>query len=41
LVDVVAAVWLFHRRVLREKAYLRRHYGRDYLDYRNREGRYF
>ena len=28
-----AAVWLFHRQVLREEGYLERHYGREYLEY--------
>jgi protein-S-isoprenylcysteine O-methyltransferase Ste14 len=28
-----AATWLFHRQVLREEAYLIRHYGREYSEY--------
>ena len=41
LAYVVAATWLFHRQVLREEDYLRRHYGQAYLEYCNRVGRYF
>jgi protein-S-isoprenylcysteine O-methyltransferase Ste14 len=32
--------WLFHRQVLREEDYLRRHYGHAYVDYCNRVRRY-
>ena len=41
LVYLVAAVWLFHRQVLREEAYLKQHYGQGYLDYCGRVRRYF
>ena len=40
LVYAAGATWLFHRQVLREEAYLRQHYGRDYTDYVNRVRRY-
>ncbi len=36
-----AAVWLFHRQVLREEDYLKKHYGKEYLEYCNRVKRYF
>jgi protein-S-isoprenylcysteine O-methyltransferase Ste14 len=36
-----AAVWLFHRQVLREEEYLEMHYGREYLEYCKRVRRYF
>ena len=35
-----AGVWLFHRQVLREEEYLKKHYGKEYLDYCNRVRRY-
>ena len=35
-----AGVWLFHRQVLREEDYLKKHYGREYLEYCNRVRRY-
>jgi protein-S-isoprenylcysteine O-methyltransferase Ste14 len=35
-----AAVWLFHRQVLREEEYLRQHYGRQYMEYSARVRRY-
>jgi protein-S-isoprenylcysteine O-methyltransferase Ste14 len=41
LVYIAAAVWLFHRQVLREEDYLKHHYGREYLEYCNRVRRYF
>ena len=40
LVYLVAGIWLFHRQVLREEEFLKKHYGRDYLDYSNRVRRY-
>jgi protein-S-isoprenylcysteine O-methyltransferase Ste14 len=40
LVYVVAAVWLFHRQVLREEEYLRKHYGQQYSEYCDRVRRY-
>ena len=41
LVYLGAAVWLFHRQVLREEDYLKQHYGGEYLEYCNRVRRYF
>jgi protein-S-isoprenylcysteine O-methyltransferase Ste14 len=35
-----AAVWLFHRQVLREEDFLKQHYGREYLEYHARVRRY-
>ena len=35
-----AAVWLFHRQVLREEDYLEKHYGKEYLEYCSRVRRY-
>lgn len=35
-----AAVWLFHRQVLREEDYLKKHYGGEYLEYCDRVRRY-
>jgi len=40
LVYMVAAIWLFHRQVLREEEYLRGHYGQPYLEYCSRVRRY-
>ena len=40
LVYLAAAAWLFHRQVLREEAYLSKHYGREYSEYANRVRRY-
>lgn len=40
LVYIVAGVWLFHRQVLREEDYLKKHYGKEYLEYSNRVRRY-
>ena len=36
-----AATWLFHRQVLREEEYLKRHYGRAYEQYCRLVRRYF
>jgi protein-S-isoprenylcysteine O-methyltransferase Ste14 len=41
LIYIVGATWLFHRQVLREEDYLRRHYGQAYVDYCNHVRRYF
>ena len=41
LIYMAAATGLFHRQVLREEDYLRRHYGKVYADYCNRVRRYF
>ena len=40
LVYTVAGVWLFHSQVLREEEYLRKHYGREYLEYGRHVRRY-
>jgi protein-S-isoprenylcysteine O-methyltransferase Ste14 len=40
LVYLCAGVWLFHRQVLREEDYLKKHYGREYLEYCKRVRRY-
>jgi protein-S-isoprenylcysteine O-methyltransferase Ste14 len=41
LIYLGAATWLFHRQVLREEEYLKRHYGRAYEQYCRRVRRYF
>jgi protein-S-isoprenylcysteine O-methyltransferase Ste14 len=40
LVYLAAGIWLFHRQVLREEDYLKKHYGREYLEYCQRVRRY-
>ena len=40
LVYMGAGIWLFHRQVLREEDYLKKHYGKEYLEYCERVGRY-
>jgi protein-S-isoprenylcysteine O-methyltransferase Ste14 len=40
LIYIGAAAWLIHRQVLREEDYLRAHYGKAYVDYCGRVGRY-
>jgi len=40
LVYLAAGVWLFHRQVLREENYLKKHYGSKYLEYCSRVRRY-
>jgi len=40
LVYVVGAACLLHRQVLREEAYLREHYGQQYIEYSERVRRY-
>jgi protein-S-isoprenylcysteine O-methyltransferase Ste14 len=40
LVYMVAGIWLFHRQVLREEDYLKKHYGQEYLEYCKRVRRY-
>jgi protein-S-isoprenylcysteine O-methyltransferase Ste14 len=40
LVYLIAAAWLFHRQVLREEEYMRKHYGRQYSEYCERVRRY-
>jgi len=41
LIYLGAAIWLFHRQVLREEEFLKQHYGKEYSDYCNRVRRYF
>jgi protein-S-isoprenylcysteine O-methyltransferase Ste14 len=40
LVYLIGAVWLFHRQVLREEEYMRKHYGQQYSEYCKRVRRY-
>jgi len=40
LVYLAAAVWLFHRQVLREEEYLKQHYGGEYAEYCRHVRRY-
>ena len=40
LLFLVAAVWLFHRQVLREEEYMKEHYGADYAEYCRKVRRY-
>ena len=40
LVYIGAAAWLFHRQVLREEEYLKKHYGEEYLRYCQHVRRY-
>jgi protein-S-isoprenylcysteine O-methyltransferase Ste14 len=40
LIYAAAGTWLFHRQVLREEDYLKKHYGEDYLEYCQRVRRY-
>jgi len=40
LIYLAAAIWLFHRQILREEDYLKKHYGKQYTDYCNRVRRY-
>jgi protein-S-isoprenylcysteine O-methyltransferase Ste14 len=35
-----AATWLFHRQILREEEYLKKHYGAKYANYCRRVRRY-
>lgn len=41
LVYIGAAIWLFHRQVLREEDYLKTHYGKEYSKYCGQVRRYF
>ena len=41
LVYLFAGIWLFHRQILREEEYLKKHYGKEYREYSNRVRRYF
>lgn len=40
LVYLGAAAWLFHRQVLREEEFLKKHYGQEYLEFCRRVRRY-
>ena len=40
LVYLAAGSWLFHRQVLREEEFLRKHYGQEYAEYCKRVRRY-
>lgn len=40
LVYIIAATWLFHRQVLREEEFLKKHYGQEFLTYRTHVRRY-
>jgi len=40
LVYIVAAIWLFHRQILREEDFLKKHYGEEYMEYCKRVRRY-
>ncbi len=40
LIYLVAAIWLFHRQVLREEDFLIQQYGQEFIEYRNRVRRY-
>jgi len=40
LAFTAAAIWLFHRQVLREEDFLKRHYGEEYAKYCRRVRRY-
>jgi len=40
LLYMFAGIWLFHRQVLREEEYLKKHYGKEYLEYSDRVRRY-
>lgn len=40
LVYLGGAAWLLHRQVVREEAYLRQHYGGEYIDYSSHVRRY-
>ena len=41
LIYLGAAVWLFHRQVLREEDFLKAHYGGEFSEYCDRVRRYF
>lgn len=40
LVYIAAGIWLFHRQVLREEEFLKKHYDQEYAEYCNRVRRY-
>jgi protein-S-isoprenylcysteine O-methyltransferase Ste14 len=40
LVYLAVGMWLFHRQVLREEEFLRRHYGQEYVEYSKHVRRY-
>jgi len=41
LIYLGAAIWLFHRQVLREEEFLEKHYGNEFLEYCGQVRRYF
>jgi len=41
LAYIGAAIWLFHRQILREEEYLKKHYGQEYSEYCHQVRRYF
>lgn len=40
LIYIIAGIWLFHRQVLLEEEFLKKQYGKEYLEYCNRVRRY-
>jgi len=40
MIYLAAGLWLLHRQVLREEAFLAKHYGQDYVEYCRRVRRY-
>jgi protein-S-isoprenylcysteine O-methyltransferase Ste14 len=40
VVYLALGIWLFHRQILREEAFLKKHYGKEYSDYCSRVRRY-
>ncbi len=40
LIYIFAGIWLFHRQVLREEEFLKKHYGEEYMEYCKRVRRY-
>jgi protein-S-isoprenylcysteine O-methyltransferase Ste14 len=40
LVYITASFWLFHRQVIREEDYLKKHYGKEYFEYYQQVRRY-
>lgn len=40
LVYIIAGIWLFHRQVLLEEEFLKKHFGKEYIEYYKRVRRY-
>jgi len=40
LIYLAAATWLFHRQVIREEDFMKKHYGQEYAEYCNQVRRY-